>query len=193
MWKWIKQNPHLVLVAIMAIILISITQLNQAKEASYRPAQNNTYAQTQTTQAHKSKMGLQIKNRFSANPCAKIKNTEKSQYTDCLKEEDHKSQSYMKSAAWWQLLATMAGLLLIWRTLEHSKNAAVAAKDTVDVAKAQLKASLRVKSCKLKQDGLALKVSVSYENVGQSMAKSVMSHAVLSLHESSATFPKLFN
>ena len=99
----------------------------------------------------------------------------------------------MKSAAWWQLLATIAGLILIWRTLAHSQDASTYAKETVDVAKAQLKASLRVKSCKLSQDGLVLKVSVSYENVGQSMAKSVRSHAVLSLHESSATFPKLFN
>ena len=51
-----------------------------------------------------------------------------------LQDKDHKAQLWMNRAAWAQVLLTLGGLLLIWRTLAHTKKATTAAKNAADAA-----------------------------------------------------------
>jgi len=87
-------------------------------------------------------------------------------------------------------LATIAGLVLIWRTLRHTSDASTYAKQTVDVAKAQLRAALRIKSCNAKpQTSGGLNIEVTYENTGQSSAKLLKNKITFDVYERESDFP----
>jgi hypothetical protein len=62
----------------------------------------------------------------------KCKTAEQLNDRDC---RDLLAQERMGRAAWWQVALTAAGVILICRTLYHTKIAAKAARDTVEEAK----------------------------------------------------------
>jgi len=165
--KWVMQNIPKVILGLLFLSLIPLSQLD-----AHRPNHSNAKTDNQTKQSPKSDPVLKLIKGFSAHPCSEYEHSNAEKYVKCIKHEDHISQSYMKSAAWWQLLTTIAGLILIWRTLVHSRNAATSAQETVEVAKAQLRAVIRITGCDLvKKTGKSPTIELSYENSGQSTAK----------------------
>lgn len=94
-----------------------------------------------------------------------------------LENRDHKAQVSMSWAAWVQSIITAFGLWLIWRTLIQTKKAtqateiaANAAKDAVEVSRAQMRPNVRIKSCYIKCQGENIHINISFQNTGNSEA-----------------------
>lgn len=174
-----------VILTLLALTLIPISHLD-----THGTIQSDTKPSYELEHRQKRDFAFKFIDGLTAHPCSKYEHGDAEDYVNCINHEDHISQSYMKSAAWWQLLATIAGLILIWRTLVHSRNAATSAKDTVEVAKAQLKAIMRVKHCSIvMNNNTSFGINITYVNSGQSLAKNVKHIAYLSSYESKSDFP----